>query len=137
MASIKNQLKMTQTNYMNFPFKKNQNNKNIKYNNYKKNIYKNEEEDEEEENINLNTESNYSLKSINKSKSKRDNNYFLELNKKNLNDLDAIYFFDKIQNCNDANAKLNKNTGNKNNYKTNKGEVIPNNFRSCSCSSLL
>ena len=123
MASIKNQLKMTQTNYMNFPFKKNQNNKNIKYNNYKKNIYKNEEEDEEEENINLNTESNYSLKTINKSK--RDNNYFLELNKKNLNDLDAIYFFDKIQNCNDANAKLNKNTGNKNNYKTNKGEVIP------------
>ena len=125
MASIKNQLKMTQTNYMNFPFKKNQNNKNIKYNNYKKNIYKNEEEDEEEENINLNTESNYSLKSINKSKSKRDNNYFLELNKKNLNDLDAIYFFDKIQNCNDVNVKLNKNTGNKNNYKTNKGEVIP------------
>ena len=36
-----------------------------------------------------------------------------------MNDLDAIYFFDKVSNNN------HKNDGNKNNYKNNRGDLVP------------
>ena len=59
---------------------------------------------------------------------KRDNSYFARLNKKNLNDLDAIYFFDKINN-NNAEHKMaiknNKSLDKNYNYTNNNGEIIP------------
>ena len=54
--------------------------------------------------------------------------YFAQLNKKNLNDLNAIYFFDKINN--NINGKIimnsnNENFGNNYNYISNSGELVP------------
>ena len=52
------------------------------------------------------------------------NNYITQLNKKNLNDLDAIYFFDKIYNNSKTN-EINGKNNNNNNYKSNKGDIVP------------
>ena len=38
-----------------------------------------------------------------------------------MNDLDAIYFFDKINN----HSKTNEKSGNNINYKSNKGDIVP------------
>ena len=87
-----------------------------------------EEEDEYEENKN-NSEYNYSGQITNKkNKIKKNNYYFTQLNKKNLDDLDAIYFFDKVNN--NINRKIiindnNENLVNNYNYITNNGEIIP------------
>ena len=48
----------------------------------------------------------------------------VKLNKKNLNDLEAIYFFDKVRN-NKASNNNHKNEGHNNNYKNNRGELVP------------
>ena len=60
-------------------------------------------------------------------KLKRNNYYFAQLNKKNLDDLDAIYFFDKINN--DEKRRIVKNNKNNiiNNYNyiSNNGELVP------------
>lgn len=59
---------------------------------------------------------------------KRNNYYFAQLNKKNIDDLNAIYFFDKVNN--NINGKIvinnnNENSGNNYNYISNSGEVVP------------
>ena len=97
---------------MNFPYKNQKNIKNIKNNN-KNNKDNFQKEEMNYENLNIETDSNYIIKNIKKRNSEinciRDNNYFTQLNKRNLNDLDAIYFFDKITNNNiDSNMKNNK-----------------------------
>ena len=64
---------------------------------------------------------------------KRNNYYFAQLNKKNLDDLDAIYFFDKINNNNNNhkiifnNSKNNNKYGNNYNYNfvNNNGDIVP------------
>ena len=104
-------------------------NKNYK-NNYQN--YYNQEEYEEEEyeyEENKNSESYYSGQITNKkNKLKRNNYYFAQLNKKNLDDLDAIYFFDKVNN--NTNGKILMNDNNENivnnyNYISNNGEIVP------------
>ena len=112
MISFKNQLKQVKNNNMNFPYKNQKNIKNIKNNN-KNNKDNFQKEEMNYENLNIETDSNYIIKNIKKRNSEinciRDNNYFTQLNKRNLNDLDAIYFFDKITNNNiDSNMKNNK-----------------------------
>ena len=112
MISIKNQLKQVKNNNMNFPYKNQKNIKSIKNNN-KNNKDNFQKEEMNYENLNIETDSNYIIKNIKKRNSEinciRDNNYFTQLNKRNLNDLDAIYFFDKITNNNiDSNMKNNK-----------------------------
>ena len=115
MASIKNQLRQVKNNNMKFPYKKQKNINNIQINNNNKtninNFYKEEINDE---NLNIETDSNIIMQYSNKRNSDitgiRDNNYFAELNKRNLNDLDALYFFDKINNNNiETNANKEKN----------------------------
>ena len=122
IALMKNKLKNTENNYIKFPYKKNKTIKNIKFKNFKKEIY-NDENEENNENLNINSDSNYSEKFSNKTNEIKNNNYLTQLNKKNLNDLDAIYFFDKIYN----NSKTNEINGNNNinNYKSNKGDIVP------------
>ena len=112
MISIKNQLKQVKNNNMNFPYKNQKNIKSIKNNN-KNNKDNFQKEEMNYENLNIETDSNYIIKNIKKRNSEInciiDNNYFTQLNKRNLNDLDAIYFFDKITNNNiDSNMKNNK-----------------------------
>ena len=125
IALIKNKLKNTENNYMKFPFKKSKNIKSIKFKNFSKNLqnYDDDDEEEEENNENLNTGSHYSGQISSKrnenGENEKNNSYFIKLNKKNLNDLDAIYFFDKVSNNN------HKNDGNKNNYKNNRGDLVP------------
>ena len=118
---MKNKLKNTENNYMKFPFKKSKNIKSIKFKNFSKNLQNYDEE--EENNENLNTDSHYSGQISSKrnenGENGKNNSYFIKLNKKNLNDLDAIYFFDKVSNNN------HKNDGNKNNYKNNRGDLVP------------
>ena len=102
------------------------NNNNNQFNEeYENNEY---EEDENENEENKNNSDYYDIGKIpNKiSKLKRNNNYFAQLNKKNLDDLDAIYFFDKI-NYNDNNRKIliNNNYGNNYNYVNNNGDIVP------------
>ena len=127
IASIKNQLKQTKNNNnMNFPYKKNKNNKNIMLINNKNNISNYENIEENEDNLNLETDSNYIKQIPDKiNNEKRDNNYITELNKKNLNDLDAIYFFDKINNKKDTKTKTNTKEGNKINNISQKGKLVP------------
>ena len=120
ISIMKNKLKNTENSYMKFPYKKNKTIKNIKFKNFKKDIY-NDENEENNENLNINSESNYSDKFSNKTNEIKDNNYFIQLNKRNLNDLDAIYFFDKINN----HSKTNEKSGNNINYKSNKGDIVP------------
>jgi hypothetical protein len=103
IALIKNKLKNTENNYMKFPFKKSKNIKSIKFKNFSKNL-QNYDDEVEENNENLNTDSHYSEQISNKrNEDGKDNSYFVKLNKKNLNDLDAIYFFDKVSNNNHKN----------------------------------
>ena len=118
---IKNQLKNAENSYMKFPYKKNKNIKTIKFKNLnKKNMNNSENEEENDENLNINTESNSNEKfSINLNESKKDNSYFINLNKKNLNDLDAIYFFDKINN-NEVSKTYEKDEDGKN-----KSNIVP------------
>ena len=124
IASIKNKLKNTENNYMKFPFKKNKNIQSIKFKNFPKNI-QNYDDEEEENNENLNTDSHYSEQISNKrNEDEKDNSYLVKLNKKNLNDLEAIYFFDKVRN-NKASNNNHKNEGYNNNYKNNRGELVP------------
>ena len=114
MTSIKNQLKQAKNNNIKFPYKNQKNIKSIKINNNNKNNCENfQKEEMNYENLNIETDSNYILQNLNKKNSEingiRDNNYFTELNKRNLNDLDAIYFFDKINNNKiDSNLKNDK-----------------------------
>ena len=116
---MKNKLKNTENNYMKFPFKKSKNIKSIKFKNFSKNL-QNYDDEEEENDENLNTGSHYSGQiSSKRNENGKDNSYFVKLNKKNLNDLDAIYFFDKVSNNN------HKNDGNKNNFKNNRGDLVP------------
>ena len=59
---------------------------------------------------------------------KRNNYYFAQLNRKNLDDLDAIYFFDKINNNNNGKIVFNNNNKNNNNnynYVNNNGDIVP------------
>ena len=74
--------------------------------------------------MNIITDSNYNQQ-ISKIENEiiKDKKYLVKLNKKNLNDLDAIYFFDKI-NIN-KNSKTNKKEGNKINQKRKNSNVIP------------
>ena len=117
MSSIKNMFKQKENNYMKFPYKRNKNKKNIQYNNYEN------DNENNDENLN-NTDSNYNLKTSNTfNEDKRDDNFFIKLNKKNLNDLDAIYFSDK--NHYNKTSKNNKRDGKTINYKNNKGEIVP------------
>ena len=88
---------------------------------YENNYY----DDEEEENS-----YHYNSRpfSRNISQFRRNNDYFTQLNKNNLNDLNAIYFFDKINN--NINGKIimnnnNENFGNNYNYISNSGEIVP------------
>ena len=96
--------------------------------NYNEEEYENEyEEDEYEEN--KNNSSGYYDGILNKYDNfKRNNNYFAQLNKNNIDDLDALYFFDKIITSN-INRKIIINNNNDNlinyNYINNKGEVVP------------
>ena len=122
IALMKNKLKNTENNYIKFPYKKNKTIKNIKFKNFKKEIY-NDENEENNENLNINSDSNYNEKFSNKTNEIKNNNYITQLNKKNLNDLDAIYFFDKIYNNSKTNEINGKN--NNNNYKSNKGDIVP------------
>ena len=48
-----------------------------------------------------------------------------QLNKKNLDDLDAIYFFDKINYNNNEKIVINNNYGNNYNYLNNNGDIVP------------
>ena len=125
MNLIKNKLKQKDNNNLKFPYKKNKTIKNIKFNNDKTNQYNYENENyEDEENLNINTESNYDEQISNKVNDvKRDNNYFTKLNIQNINDLDAIYFCDKIQN--NKTSKTNKKNGNIINLQNNKGDLVP------------
>ena len=125
MNLIKNKLKQKDNNNLKFPYKKNKTIKNIKFNNDKTNQYNYENENyEDEENLNINTESNYDEQISNKVNDvKRDNNYFTKLNIQNINDLDAIYFCDKIQN--NKTSKTNQKNGNIINLQNNKGDLVP------------
>jgi hypothetical protein len=96
-------------------------NKNYGEEEYESNYY----EDEEEENSYHYDNRPFSR---NISQFKRNNDYFAQLNKKNLNDLNAIYFFDKINS--NINGKIiinnnNENLGNSYNYISNSGELVP------------
>ena len=93
--------------------------------NYGEEEYENNDYYEEEENS-----YHYNSRpfSRNISQFKRNNDYFTELNKKNFNDLNAIYFFDKINN--NINGKIimnnnDNNCGNNYNYISNSGELVP------------
>ena len=98
--------------------------------NYEKNY--NEEEEYEEENEyeeNKNNSRYYDIVLNKNDKFNRNNYYFAQLNKKNIDDLDAIYFFDKINNGN-INRKIiinnnGDNLSNNYNYINNKGEIVP------------
>ena len=84
--------------------------------------------DEAEENINNYYFNNSGLMPNKYGKIKRNNYYFAQLNKKNLDDLDAIYFFDKINT--NINGKIVINNNNDNivnnyNYISNNGELVP------------
>ena len=71
---------------------------------------------------------NNSGQMINKyGKMKKNNDYFAQLNKKNLDDLDAIYFFDKINTNVNGKIVINNNNNNFNNYNyiSNNGELVP------------
>lgn len=100
------------------------------YHNFNKNYvdedYENNEFDDDEEENSYYNNSRQSSKKL--SQFKRNNYYFAQLNKKNLDDLNAIYFFDKINN--NINGKIvinnnNENSGNNYNYISNSGEVVP------------
>lgn len=98
------------------------------FRNYHEEEIENNEYEEDEEN---NTESYNNRRDFQISnkleKIKRNNYYFVQLNKNNLDDLDAIYFFDKINN--DLNGKIVVNNeekiGNNYNYISNNGEIVP------------
>ena len=96
------------------------------FRNYHEEEIENNEYEEDEEN---NTESYNNRRDFQISnkleKIKRNNYYFVQLNKNNLDDLDAIYFFDKINN--DLNGKIvvNNEIGNNYNYISNNGEIVP------------
>ena len=83
--------------------------------------------DDVDENINNSYYYNSGQLSNKYGKIKRNNYYFAQLNKKNLDDLDAIYFFDKINsNINGKIVKNNKdNIENNYNYVSNNGELVP------------
>ena len=125
MNLIKNKLKQKDNHNLKFPYKKNKTIKNIKFNNDKRNQYNYENENyEDEENLNINTESNCDEQISNKVNNvKRDNNYFTKLNRQNINDLDAIYFCDKIQN--NKTSKTNQKNGGVVNLQNNKGDLVP------------
>ena len=93
------------------------------------NEYNEEEDEDEEEDKNNNIYYNNIGQISNKfSKLKRNNFYFTQLNRKNLDDLDAIYFFDKINNNRDGKKVINNNKeslGNNYNYINNNGEIVP------------
>ena len=97
--------------------------------NYNEEEYENNDyyDDEDEENFN---NSYYNSIQFSKkiSKFKRNNYYFAQLNKKNLDDLDAIYFFDRINSNIGGKIVINNNnedSGNSYNYISNSGEVVP------------
>ena len=102
-------------------------NNNHNYNkNYVDEDYENNEFDDEEEENSYYNNSRQSSKKM--SQFKRNNYYFAQLNKKNIDDLNAIYFFDKVNN--NINGKIvinnnNENSGNNYNYISNSGEVVP------------
>ena len=90
-------------------------------------IENNENEEDEENNLEyFNNRRDFQI-SNKLEKIKRNNYYFVQLNKNNLDDLDAIYFFDKINN--DLNEKIILNNeekiGNNYNYISNNGEIVP------------
>ena len=90
-------------------------------------IENNENEEDEENNLEyFNNRRDFQI-SNKLEKIKRNNYYFVQLNKNNLDDLDAIYFFDKINN--DLNGKIVVNNeekiGNNYNYISNNGEIVP------------
>jgi hypothetical protein len=125
--SMKTQLIKKQENILSFPYKNHTNNKKIKFHYEKgKNFFKNKNMDEDEDNLNSESDFKESI-SNNIYQISRNNEYLIELNKKNLNDLDAIYFFDKINN--DLNGKIVVNNeekiGNNYNYISNNGEIVP------------
>ena len=127
--SMKTQLIKKQENILSFPYKNHTNNKKIKFHNEKgKNFFKNKNMDEDEDNLNSESDFKESI-SNNIYQISRNNEYLIELNKKNLNDLDAIYFFDKINDKNSKNknnkSESNQKNNNHSNYINNKGEIIP------------
>ena len=109
---------------------------NIEFLNLQKNNNNEEEYEEEEEYENesnkINSEYMDSYRPISNKfeKLRRNNYYYAQINRKNLDDLDAIYFFDRI-NANNTNGKIviNKNdienVGNDYNFVSNDGEVVP------------
>ena len=101
-------------------------------NNFNQNRIYDEEEYENNEYDNEEEENSYHYNnrpfSRNISQFKRNNDYFAQLNKKNLSDLNAIYFFDKINNNTNGKIIVNNNDenfGNNYNYISNSGEVVP------------
>ena len=105
-------------------------NNEINYNNkYSNQEYDVNEYDVDDADENINNSYYYNSGQVtNKSRLiKRDNYYFAELNKKNLDDLDAIYFFDKINPSVNGKIVMNNddNMGNNYNYISNNGDIVP------------
>ena len=102
------------------------------YRNYNEEENENNEYDDEEEEDQINNEYNNNDQdwqiSNKLEKLKRNNHYFMNLNKNNLDDLDAIYFFDRV-NKNNINGKIvvnhDNNIGNNYNFISNNGEIVP------------